>query len=146
MAPSNRAPDKPGVYVFTEDDRLVFVGRIGNLHKRLGLHRSSHPKLRALAGKMARIQDREDGVEVQQVREQCDVPVRYRRRFQGRVRRGDGPDPGPMEVRYITVPEDEDAGALRALVQLHVAVELSTLQSARRRVRLTARAGIAAGR
>ena len=33
-----------------------------------------------------------------------------------------------MEVRYITVPEDEDAGALQALVELHVAVELSTLE------------------
>lgn len=30
------------------------------------------------------------------------------------------------EVIYITVPEDEDAGALQALVEFHAAVQLST--------------------
>ncbi len=33
-----------------------------------------------------------------------------------------------MEVRYITVPENEDAGALQALVQLHAAIELGSLE------------------
>ena len=50
-----RAPDKPGGYVLREDDRPVFVVRIGNLHKPLGLHRSSHPRLSTLACRMARI-------------------------------------------------------------------------------------------
>ena len=30
-------------------------------------------------------------------------------------------------MTYITVPEDEDAGALQALTELHAAVELGTL-------------------
>ena len=139
------APDKPGVYVFSEDDRLVFVGRIGNLHKRLGLHRSSHPRLSTLAGKMARIKTGRTASKSNRSASSAmylyDTDDAFRDAFDeamDRIR--------AMEVRYITVPEDEDAGALRALVQLHVAVELSTLQSGRRRVRLTARAGIAAGR
>jgi hypothetical protein len=33
-----------------------------------------------------------------------------------------------MEVTYITVPEDEDAGALQALTELHAAVEMGTLE------------------
>ena len=33
-----------------------------------------------------------------------------------------------MDVTYITVPQDEDAGALQALIQLHAAVELGTLE------------------
>ena len=32
-----------------------------------------------------------------------------------------------MEVTYVTVPEDEDASTLQALVQLYAAVKLSTL-------------------
>ena len=38
-----------------------------------------------------------------------------------------------MEVTYITVPEDEDAGSLQALTELHAAVELGTLGAPRRR-------------
>ena len=33
-----------------------------------------------------------------------------------------------MDVTYITVPEDEDAGVLQALTQLHAVVELGTLE------------------
>ena len=33
-----------------------------------------------------------------------------------------------MDVTYITVPENEDAGALQALTQFHAAVELGTLE------------------
>ena len=33
-----------------------------------------------------------------------------------------------MDVTYLTVPEDEDAGALQALTELHAAVELGTLE------------------
>lgn len=33
-----------------------------------------------------------------------------------------------MNMTYITTPEDEDAGALQALTQLHAAVEMGTLE------------------
>ena len=33
-----------------------------------------------------------------------------------------------MEARYVVLPEDEDAGAAQALVALHAAVELGTLE------------------
>ena len=35
-----------------------------------------------------------------------------------------------MDVTYITVPEDEDACALQALIQLHAVVEMGTLELA----------------
>ena len=41
--------------MFSEDDCPVFVGRVGNLYKRMSLHRSSHPRLPTLAGKPVRI-------------------------------------------------------------------------------------------
>ena len=50
-----RAPDKPGVSVFSEGDRSVYVGGIGILDKCLELHRSSHSWLSTLACRMARI-------------------------------------------------------------------------------------------
>ena len=116
-------PDKPGVYVFSEDDRPVFVDRIGNLHKRLGLHRSSHPGLSTPATKLARIET--GRMSSKSNRSATCTDDNFRGAFNEAVDRIRA-----MEVRYITVPEDEDAGVLQALIQLHAAVELSTLECA----------------
>ena len=124
-----RAPDKPGVYVFSEDDRPIYVGRISNLHKRLGLHRSSHPRLSTLACKMARIKTGRPASKSNRSASSAmhlyDTDDDFRDAFNEAVDRIRA-----MDVTYITVPEDEDAGALHALIELHAAVELDTLELA----------------
>ena len=124
-----KAPKKPGVYVFSEDDRPVFVGRIGNLYNRMSLHRSSHPGLSTLAGKLARIASgrvaSKSNRSASSAMHLHDTDDAFRGAFDDAVDRI-----RTWDVTYITVPEDEDAGALQALVELHAAVELSTLELA----------------
>lgn len=121
------APDEPGVYVLSEGDRAVFVGRIGNLHKRLGQHRSGHPRVATLAGRMARIKTgrtaSKSGRSASNAMHLHATDEAFREAFDEAVDRIRG-----MEVRYVTVPEDEDTGTLQALLQLHAAVELGTLE------------------
>ncbi len=122
-----RAPDEPGVYVLSEGDRAVFVGRISNLHKRLRHHRSGHPRVATLAGKMARVKTgrtaSKSGRSASNALHLHDTDEAFREAFDEAVDRIRA-----MEVRYITVDEDEDAGVLQALIQLHAAVELGTLE------------------
>jgi len=124
-----RAPKKPGVYVFSEDDRPVFVGRIGNLYNRMSLHRSGHPGLSTLAGKLARIKAGRPSSKSNRSASSAThlhaTDDAFRGAFNEAVDRIRG-----WDVTYITVPEDEDAGARQALIELHAAVELGTLELA----------------
>ena len=124
-----RAPEKPGVYVFSEDRRPVFVGRSGDLKRRLAHHRSSLPKLANLACRLARLKtgrtlskSYRSGSNAQHLHATDDA---FRDAFDEAVDRIRA-----MEVSYVEVPEDEDAGALQALIELHAAVELGTLELA----------------
>ena len=115
--------------MLSEGSRPVFVGRISNLYNRMSLHRSSHPRLSTLAGKLARIKT--GRMPSKSIRSASSVMHLYynddafRNAFNEAVDRLRA-----MDVTYITVPEDEDAGTLQALVQLHAAVEMSTLELA----------------
>ncbi len=123
-----RAPREPGVYVLSEGGCPVFVGRISNLHKRLNHHRSSHPRLSTLACKLARIRTGRMMVKNRSATSSVHLygaDDAFRDAFNEAVDRLRA-----MEVTYITVPEDEDAGALQALTELHAAVELGTLELA----------------
>ena len=122
-----RPPEEPGVYALYAGGRPVYVGRISNLRDRLLHHKSSSPRLSTLALKMARIKvgkaankgnkTASGGMHLYHTspafREAFDEAV-------DRIR--------AMHVRYVALPEDEDAGAAQALVALHAAVELDTLE------------------
>ena len=120
-----RAPEKPGVYVFSEGGRALFVGRTGRLQRRLAAQRSSAPDLAKLACRMARVETGRAATNRAgtNARSLLDVDDGFRRAFDEAVDRLRAAD-----VTYIAVPEDEDAGALQALIQLHAAVELGTLE------------------
>lgn len=121
------APGEPGVYVLSEGDRPVFVGRISHLHKRLVLHRSTRPRLSNLAAKMARIKT--GRMQSKTYRSGTSAVYLYDTNHAFRDAFDEAVDRlRAMEVTYITVPEDEDAGALQALTELHAAVELGTLE------------------
>ena len=118
-------PYKPGVYVFSENGRALFVGRTGRLQRRLAAHRSSAPQLAKLACRMARF---DTGIAASNMsgtnsRYLLDTDDGFRRAFDKAVVRL-----RVSEATYITVDDDEDAGALQALIQLHAAVELDTLE------------------
>ena len=122
-----RAPKKAGVYVLSEGGRPVFVGRIGDLRKRLSLHRSSNPRFSLLTGRLARIKTGRTASKSSRSANNAmhlyDTDDAFRKAFNEAVDRLRA-----MDVTYITVPEDDDAGALQALTELHAAVELSTLE------------------
>ena len=119
------APEEPGVYALYEGGRAVYVGRVSNLRVRLTQHKSSAPKSALLAIKMARAKvgrpatktGGNSGLHLYHTwpafREAFDEAV-------DRIR--------AMEARFVVLPKDEDAGAAQALVALHAAVELGTLE------------------
>lgn len=118
-------PYKPGVYVFSENGRALYVGRTGRLQRRLAAHRSSVPHLARLACRMARV---DTGIAASNMsgtnsRYLLDTDDGFRRAFDEAIDRL-----RVSEATYITVDEDDDAGALQALIQLHAAVELDTLE------------------
>ena len=124
-----RAPKKPGVYMFSEDGQPVFVGRSGDLKTRLAHHRSFLPKLSNLACRMARIATGRTALKsfrsASSAQHLHDTDDAFRDAFDQAVDRIRA-----MEVAFVEVPEDEDAGTLQALIELHVAVQLGTLDLA----------------
>lgn len=120
-----RPPEEPGVYVFYEGGRPVYVGRISNLRTRLTEHRSSSPHLSGLAFRMARAKVGKPARKIRgnSGRHLYDTSPAFRAAFDEAVDRIRA-----MEVRYVVLPMDEDAGAAQALVALHAAVELGTLE------------------
>ncbi len=119
------APEEPGVYVLYEGGRAVYVGRISNLRARLTQHKSSAPRYAILALRMARAKV---GKPAGKKRANSGMHLyhtspAFRAAFDEAVDRIRA-----MEARYVVLPEDEDAGAAQALVALHAAVELGSLE------------------
>ena len=119
------APEVAGVYVLSERGSAVYVGRTGNLRKRLADHRSSSVMRATLAVKMARVKAKKPatyrpGSGAKHLFENCST---FRAEFEAAMKRV-----RTMQVRYFVVPEDEDDGVRQALLEIYAAVELPTLE------------------
>ena len=107
------APETPGVYVLIERETPVYVGRTGNLRKRLLQHRRPSVKRGSLASTITRLDVRESGEDEDDLYAAAHDRVRA------------------MRFRYVEVPEDRDDGACQALLEIYAALQLGTLRCMR---------------
>ena len=78
----------PGVYLLSESDRPLYVGRTRDVRGRLSDHRCSAPTRATLAVKMARIAANRPATYTSG--QQCNAPVQPRSDVQDPLRRGEG--------------------------------------------------------
>ena len=119
------APEAAGIYVLSEGGRDVYVGRTGNLRRRLADHRSSSVMRATLAVKIARIKAKKpanykSGSGAKHLYKNCPT---FRAEFEAALKRVRA-----MQVRYLKVPENKDEGVRQALLEIHAAVKLRTLE------------------
>ena len=109
-----------GVYVLSEPDRPLYVGRTRNLRNRLSGHCSSSVNRATLAVKMARIgADRDANYKGDRSAKYLyENDLNFRAEFDKARQRI-----GAMQVRYVA--ERDDVG--QALLEIYAAVELDTL-------------------
>ena len=117
------APAEPGVYVLSEGNRSLYVGRTGNLRARLADHRSSTVERATLAVKLARTTAGRPATYRRgtSARKLYDNDLTFRAAFQRARARISA-----MRVRYVVVAEDEDDGVRQALLETYAAVTLRT--------------------
>ena len=118
------APTLPGVYVFYESDRALYVGRGRNIRQRLANHRSSSVTSASLAVKMARIAANTPSkyTSATKVENLLKTNLTFRAEFTkatARIR--------AMQVRYV-VTEYDDNDVRQALLEIYAASKLGTLE------------------
>ena len=116
-------PKTPGIYVLSEMDGHCYVGRTGNLRKRLKQHTAAVPEQASLAVHIARL-DAETPATSRPgggARYLYRNNERFRAAFEAALQRI-----GAMQVRYVGFQEDEDDGLRQAMLEIYAAVEFRT--------------------
>jgi hypothetical protein len=113
-------PNTPGVYLFSEQSKPIYVGQTRKLRERLGNHTNPLGKNNqaTFAFLVAKAEARNAGVDIMQFRAQLEADQQFAEHFQAAKLRV-----SEMDVRFTEIPGPID----RSLFEIYAALALDTL-------------------